>query len=134
MSVIHRRSVCGALWWKTKLSSLLCVMSLRVTIFQSEGAPPHFYHRVHAFLFMEFPDRWIVRGAPIPWSSYSQELTPLNFSSGGGGRKRYCSSWKSAECEWVAQQNHQSWRMRYQWNASKYLGRNWISSWCVLCN
>jgi hypothetical protein len=25
-------------------------------------------------------------------------------------------------------------RVRYQWNASQYLSRNWISSWCVSCH
>jgi hypothetical protein len=31
------------------------------TVFQSDGAPPHFSSCVHVFLDSEFPDHWIGR-------------------------------------------------------------------------
>jgi hypothetical protein len=43
-------------------------------IFQSDGAPPHFSRPFRAFLYKEFPDRWIGRGglftAPPPFSRF----------------------------------------------------------------
>jgi hypothetical protein len=35
------------------------------TVFQLDGAPPHFSHCVCAFLDREFSDYWIGRGGPI---------------------------------------------------------------------
>jgi len=35
------------------------------TIFQLDGAPPHFTCHVHAFLDREFPDQWIRRGGHV---------------------------------------------------------------------
>jgi len=52
-------------------------------VFQSDGAPPHFFHRVCAFLDRNFPDRWIGTGEPIPWPPHSQDLTPLDFPPEG---------------------------------------------------
>jgi hypothetical protein len=36
-----------------------------VTIFQLDGAPPHFFYSACVFLNREFPDYWIGRGGPI---------------------------------------------------------------------
>jgi hypothetical protein len=103
------------------------------TIFSLNGAPLLSSHCVHTFQDREFPDHWIGRGRPIPWSSCSPDLTPL-VSFFCGFLKSVVLSWKSAKCEWIAWQNHQSWRVHYQWNACQHLVRKWILSWCVLCH
>ena len=38
---------------------------------QHDGAPPHFSVDVHNYLNAVFPDRWIRRGGPIPWTARS---------------------------------------------------------------
>jgi hypothetical protein len=43
------------------------------TVFQSDGAPPHFSHHVHSFLDREFPDCWMGRDGPIPWPPHSRD-------------------------------------------------------------
>jgi len=50
--------------------------------------------------------------------------------------KRQCLSWKGAKHEQVAEQKRRSCRVRDQWNACKYLARNWelILSWYVSCH
>jgi hypothetical protein len=45
------------------------------TVFQLEGAPPHFSHRVHAFLDIQFPIHWIGRSSSILWPPHSPHLT-----------------------------------------------------------
>jgi len=82
----------------------LCVMSLwERTLFQLDGAPPHFTRHVRSFLAREFPDRWIKRVKPIPCTpSFSR------FHSSGYFLREickiHCLAWKSAKCEWVAWQ------------------------------
>ena len=50
------------------------------TIFQQDGAPPHFAIPVRNFLDEQFPERWIGRGSsPIAWPPRSPDLTPLDF-------------------------------------------------------
>jgi hypothetical protein len=49
------------------------------TVFQLDGAPPHFSHHVHAFLEGEFPDHWIGRRRSISWSPCSPDVAPLDF-------------------------------------------------------
>ena len=46
-----------------------------------DGAPPHFSNAVRAFLFREYPGRWIGRGpdAPIEWPPRGPCLNPLDF-------------------------------------------------------
>jgi hypothetical protein len=80
--------------------------------------------RVRAFLDREFTDCWIRTGGLVTWSPRSSDWTRLGV----------CLPWKSTKCKWVAWQNRHSCRVRYQWNASQYLSRNWISSWCVSCH
>jgi hypothetical protein len=45
------------------------------TVFQLDGAPPHFPHCICVF-----PEHWIGTGGPIPWPPHSQKLTPLDFT------------------------------------------------------
>jgi len=59
-------------------NSVLCDVPMG-TVFQLDGAPPHFSHCVHAFLDWQFSDIWIGRGGPIPdphllWKFYSAGL------------------------------------------------------------
>ncbi|PNF17628.1 hypothetical protein B7P43_G07376, partial [Cryptotermes secundus] len=49
------------------------------TIFQQEGALPHFCHYVRNHLDREMAERWISRGGPIAWPPRSPDLTPLGF-------------------------------------------------------
>ena len=49
------------------------------TIFQQDGAPPHFSEEVRAWLNEKFNGRWIGRGGPISWAPRSPDLTPLDF-------------------------------------------------------
>ena len=48
-------------------------------IYQHDGAPPHWGSVVRQFLDEKFPDRWIGRDEPIPWSPRSPDITPLDF-------------------------------------------------------
>jgi len=52
---------------------------LRTTIFQQDGAPPHWSLEVRAFLNQNFPARWIGRDGPSHWSARSPDLSPLDF-------------------------------------------------------
>lgn len=52
---------------------------LRRTVFQQDGAPPHFALTVRAFLNNTFPGGWIGREGPIAWPPRSPDLTPLDF-------------------------------------------------------
>ena len=50
------------------------------TIFQQDGAPPHFHGDVTQFLKAHFPnDRVIGRGHSIRWPARSPDLSPLDF-------------------------------------------------------
>jgi len=52
-------------------------------IFMQYGAPLHFSCFVTDVLNERFPDAWIGRGGPIPWTPRSPDLSPLDFSCGG---------------------------------------------------
>ena len=52
---------------------------LRTTIFQQDGAPPHWSREVRAFLNEIFPSRWIGRDGPFHWAARSPDLSPLDF-------------------------------------------------------
>lgn len=45
------------------------------TVFQLDSAPPHFFRYVRSFLEQEFPNCWIGRREPIPWTPRSLDLT-----------------------------------------------------------
>jgi hypothetical protein len=60
-------------------NAVLCLVPVGI-VFQLGGAPPHFFHCVHAFLKMEFSNCWMGRGGSIPWSLCSPNLSPLDFS------------------------------------------------------
>ena len=50
------------------------------TIFQQDGAPPHFSSAARTFLSSVFPDeRIIARRYPIRWPAHSPDLTPLDY-------------------------------------------------------
>ena len=51
------------------------------SIFQQDGAPPH-YRQVRDFLNANFPDMWIGRGGPLAWPPRSPDLTRLDFFLG----------------------------------------------------
>jgi len=70
-------------------------------------------------------------GAPSNrWPPRSPDLTPWSIFV-LWVCKRHRLSWIIATREYVAWQNRQRCRDRYQWNAGQYLARNWTSSWCV---
>jgi len=48
-------------------------------IFMQDRAPPNFSCFVTDILNERFPDAWIGRGGPIPWSPRSPDLSPLDF-------------------------------------------------------
>jgi hypothetical protein len=52
---------------------------LHLTVFQQDGAPPHFARDVKNFLNATFPQHWIGRGGHISWVPRSQDLSPLDF-------------------------------------------------------
>lgn len=53
---------------------------LQSTIFQQDGAPPHFSTVARTFLHSVFPDeRIIARGYPNRWPAHSPDLTPLDY-------------------------------------------------------
>ena len=60
---------------------LYAVLQLRdATIYQQDGASPHFANIVRTFLDEQFPARWIGKGSPyITWPAISQDLTPTEF-------------------------------------------------------
>jgi len=47
--------------------------------FQNERAPPNYTIRVREFLNEYFPNLWLGRGGPVPWSPRSPDLTPLDY-------------------------------------------------------
>ena len=50
------------------------------TIYQQDGAPPHYALEVRKFLNDNFPGQWIGRGSEtIAWPPRSPDLTPLDF-------------------------------------------------------
>lgn len=49
------------------------------TIFQQDGAPPHWSLEVRSLLNQKFPGRWIGRDGPFHWAARSPDLTPLDF-------------------------------------------------------
>ena len=49
------------------------------SVFQQDGALPHYHKEVSDFLDANFPNRWIGRGGPLAWSARSPDLTTLDF-------------------------------------------------------
>ena len=50
------------------------------TVFQQDGAPPHFSLAARTFLSSIFPnERIIARGYPNRWPAHSPDLTPLDY-------------------------------------------------------
>jgi hypothetical protein len=49
------------------------------TVFQQDGAPPHFCCHTRNHLDREMVGRWIGRGGPIAWPPSLPDLTPLDF-------------------------------------------------------
>ena len=49
------------------------------TIFQQDGAPPHWSLEVRALLNKNFPGRWIGRDGPFRWAPRSPDLSSLDF-------------------------------------------------------
>ena len=47
--------------------------------YQHDGCPAHFRITVREWLNMNFPDRWIGRGGPIPWPARCPDLTPMDY-------------------------------------------------------
>ncbi|GBN72736.1 hypothetical protein AVEN_37053-1 [Araneus ventricosus] len=52
------------------------------SIFQQDGAPPHYGNIVREFLDTTFPQRWIGRGAVLAWPPRSPDITPLDLLVG----------------------------------------------------
>lgn len=48
-------------------------------VYQHDGCPAHYYQRVRQWLDVNYPQRWIGRGGPIPWPARSPDLTPCDF-------------------------------------------------------
>lgn len=66
---------------------------LNSTVFQQDGAPPHFSTVARSFLSSVFPnDRIIARGFPNRWPPHSPDLTPLDYYFWGVVKDRvyYC--------------------------------------------
>lgn len=61
------------------LPQLRQLRRVRSTIFQQDGAAPHWALCVRKFLNATFPNRWIGRAGPILWPPRSPDLTPLDF-------------------------------------------------------
>ena len=49
------------------------------TVFQQDGAPPHFALPVRQYLNQKLGDRWIGRAGPVSWPPRSPDLTPCDF-------------------------------------------------------
>ena len=49
------------------------------SIFQQDGAPPHYHRQARDILNANFPDMWIGIGVPVVWPPSSPDLTPLDF-------------------------------------------------------
>ena len=49
------------------------------TLFQQDGAPPHYSREVRALLDEKLPDLWIGRAGSTNWPARSPDLTPLDF-------------------------------------------------------
>ena len=53
---------------------------LTSTVFQQDGAPPHFSLLVRNFISSVFPNnRVISRGFPQNWPAHSPDITPLDY-------------------------------------------------------
>jgi hypothetical protein len=72
MGVTHRKQIRGPFPFEKCVitgdnfltmmeNTAFCHVSVGI-VFQLNGAPPHFYRRVPAFLQREFPDHWTGRG------------------------------------------------------------------------
>lgn len=48
-------------------------------IYQHDGCPAHYYRGVRQWLDVNYPEKWIGRGGPIPWPARSPDLTPCDF-------------------------------------------------------
>ena len=60
------------------------------TIYQQDGAPPHYALEVRNFLNDNFPGQWIGRGSEtIAWPPRSPDLTPLDFFYGDSLRIKF---------------------------------------------
>jgi hypothetical protein len=64
-------------WRRAQLKEYLASCTVG-TVVQLYGAPPHFSHRVRAFMDREFPNSW-KREGPIPWPPRSPDLSTLNY-------------------------------------------------------
>ena len=49
------------------------------TIFQQDGAPPHYAVPVRQYLDKKYPNKWMGRGGPILWPPRSPDLTPCDY-------------------------------------------------------
>ena len=59
-------------------------------VFPQDGAPPHWSLIVRDILNETFPNRWIGRNGPTPWSPRSPDITPLDFFLWGYVKDRVC--------------------------------------------
>ena len=67
------------------------------TVFQQDGAPPHFSTVARSFLSSVFPnDRIIARGFPNRWPAHSPDLTPLDYYFWGVVKDRVYHCFKPA--------------------------------------
>ena len=58
-------------------------------ILQQDGAPPHYYGDVRAYLDENLPNRWIGRRGSIEFPPHSPDLTPLDFFYGDTSKIRF---------------------------------------------
>jgi hypothetical protein len=63
--------------------ALQVIPNLQEMFFMQDGAPPHWFGAVRVWLDERFPNRWIGRDGPIPWSSRSPDLILMDFSVWG---------------------------------------------------
>ena len=49
------------------------------TIFQEDGASPHYTISVRQCLDRKFPNQWMGREGPIPWPVRFPDLTPSDY-------------------------------------------------------
>lgn len=47
--------------------------------YQHDGAPPHYHINVRNYLNRAYENKWIGRGAVVPWPPRSPDITPLDF-------------------------------------------------------